>query len=185
MRMHVTTSCLKPISMANVWRRRFVTRLVNRLTLLVALIAATASCGDVVRQGKAPVFLVIDRLQAANGSDPGTFFSFLLSDVQTLITSGGVCTTENPCPTFFNDPGQVELRLVPKGSGLTGPTPLTTNNEVTITRYRVSYRRADGRNIPGADVPYAFEGAATGTVPAAASLTIATRRLTARAPIGR
>ena len=41
----------------------------------------------------------------------------------------------------------------------------TTNNEVTITRYHVSYLRADGRNTPGVDVPYAFDGAVTATVP--------------------
>jgi hypothetical protein len=35
---------------------------------------------------------------------------------------------------------------------------------VTFTRYRVAYRRADGRNTPGVDVPYPFDGAATFTV---------------------
>ena len=29
---------------------------------------------------------------------------------------------------------------------------------MTITRYHVKYRRADGRNIPGMDVPYGFDG---------------------------
>jgi len=144
----------------------------NRLVLSGTLIAATASCGDVARQGRAPVFLVIDGLRAANGADPSTFFSFLLSDVQTLITEGGTCTPAAPCPTFFNDPGQVDLRIVPKDVGTITPTPLSTNNEVTITRYRVSYRRADGRNTPGIDVPYGFDGAVTGTVVSGSSLTM-------------
>jgi hypothetical protein len=43
-------------------------------------------------------------------------------------------------------------------------TTASTNNVVTFTRYRVTYRRADGRNVPGLDVPYAFDGAATFTV---------------------
>ena len=145
---------------------------VNRLVLFVLLIAATASCGDVVRQGRAPVFLVIDLLQAANGNAPDTFFSFLLSDVQTLITAPDPCSAATPCPTFFNDPGQVTLRIVPKNIGGTTPTPVSTNNEVTITRYHVAYRRADGRNAPGVDVPYPFDGASTGTVPASAALTL-------------
>jgi hypothetical protein len=115
---------------------------------------------------------VIDSLRAANGADPSTFFSFLLSDVQTLITEGGICTPAAPCPTFFNDPGQVDLRVVPKDVGTVTPTPLSTNNEVTITRYRVSYRRADGRNTPGIDIPYGFDGAATGTVVSGSSLTM-------------
>ena len=131
----------------------------NRLVLFGTLIAATASCGDVVRQGRAPVYLVIDRLQAANGTAPGTFFSFLLSDV---VTNGAA----------FNDPGQVDLRIVPKDIGAITPTVVSTNNEVTITRYRVSYRRADGRNTQGVDVPYAFDGAVTGTVGVATALTV-------------
>ena len=159
MRMHGTKYCLKPVT-ANAWRRRFVTRVVSRLVLLAVLIAATASCGDVVRQGRAPVFLVIDRLQAANGAEPGTFFTVLLSDVVTNNTA-------------FNDPGQVVLRIVPKDLGTpTAPAVVSTNNEVTITRYRVSYRRADGRNTQGVDVPYGFDGAVTGTVGTASTLTI-------------
>ena len=54
------------------------------------------------------------------------------------------------------------------------PAAPTDNNLVTITRYRVSYRRTDGRNVPGVDVPYALEGAATvtldGTGPAVIAL---------------
>ena len=34
------------------------------------------------------------------------------------------------------------------------------------------YRRADGRNTPGVDVPYAFDGAATGTVPLTGTMTL-------------
>ena len=44
-------------------------------------------------------------------------------------------------------------------------------NEVTFTRYRVTYRRADGRNTPGVDVPYPFDSAATFTIPADGTIT--------------
>ena len=40
----------------------------------------------------------------------------------------------------------------------------TTNNSVTITGYHVEYRRTDGRNTPGVDVPFGFDGAVTGLV---------------------
>ena len=43
-------------------------------------------------------------------------------------------------------------------------TKTTSNNAVTFNRYHVSYKRADGRNTPGVDVPYPFDGAATITV---------------------
>jgi hypothetical protein len=39
-------------------------------------------------------------------------------------------------------------------------------NAVTFTRYHVDYRRTDGRNRPGVDVPYGFDGAVTATIPA-------------------
>jgi len=148
-------------------------RTINRMVLAAALAAATVSCGDVVRQGRAPVYLVIDGLAAATGSKPGTFGSFLQSDVITNVTSPAPCTTSAPCPTIFNDIGQATLRLSLKDVGPSGfPNTPTTNNEVTITRYHITYRRADGRNIPGVDVPYGFDGAATGTVPMAGSITL-------------
>ena len=36
---------------------------------------------------------------------------------------------------------------------------------MTITRVHVDYRRSDGQNQPGVDVPYPFDSAATATVP--------------------
>jgi hypothetical protein len=73
----------------------------------------------------------------------------------------------------FNDGGRVQLRLVLKDIGTpAAPTSPTTNNAVTITRYRVNYRRSDGHNIQGVDVPYAFDGGATGTVPESGTFTM-------------
>jgi hypothetical protein len=147
----------------------------NRLVLFVLLIAATASCGDVVRQGRAPVYLVIDRLEGiSGGASEGEPAGTLRSDVITNMTSPAPCSTTNVCPTVFDDMGSVELRIVPKSLGTpAAPTVVTSNNEVTITRYRVVYKRADGRNSPGVDVPYPFDGAVTGTVPADGSVGLA------------
>ena len=65
------------------------------------------------------------------------------------------------------------LRLSPKDIGQPGaPTTPSTNNEVTVTRVHVAYRRTDGRNIQGVDVPYAFDTATTGTVPATGLATL-------------
>ena len=61
-----------------------------------------------------------------------------------------------------DDLGTATLGVVPKDF----LAPTTTNNDVTITRYRVEYRRADGRNVPGVDVPFPFDGAATETITA-------------------
>lgn len=139
-------------------------------TAMVTLVAA--GCGDVARQGRAPVQAVVESLTAASGADPGKFGGSLSSDVLTLRTSPDPCSSTNPCPTIFGDVGQIQMRLVLKNPGpsgsLTAPTPL---NSVTFTRYRVEYRRTDGRREQGLDVPFAFDSAATFTVPETGSVT--------------
>ena len=143
---------------------------VRHFVAMTALVAATTSCGDVIRQGRSPVYLVINRLQAAQGNHICSFGGSLTSDVLTLITSPDPCSKTNPCRTIFNDVGQVDLKISVKD--ITNPTTPSTNNEVTVNRYHVAYRRADGRNTPGVDVPFPFDGAATGTVVAGTNLSL-------------
>lgn len=123
-----------------------------RWVAAAALLAASSACGDVVRQGRSPVFLVINSLTASRGSGAGNFSGFLLSDVQT-----GTGSTAS----ISDDIGQAVLSLAAKNISVEP----TTNNQVTIRRYRVDYMRTDGRNVAGVDVPYGFDGAATVTVP--------------------
>jgi hypothetical protein len=141
---------------------------------ITAIVAASVSCGNVVRDGRAPVFLVIDSLQGIRGAATlGSPASTLVSDVITNITAPPPCAPTSPCPTVFGDGGTVVLRAPLKDvASTTTPAGPTSNNEVTVTRYHVEYTRADGRNTPGVDVPYAFDGAATGTVPANGTLTL-------------
>jgi hypothetical protein len=139
----------------------------TRLMGIAALVAASVSCGDVVRQGSSPVYLVIDVLQATRGGGKSTTATTnLLSDVITNITTPDPCTNASPCPTIFDDIATVTLRAPLKDTGATAPLSPTTNNEVTINRVHVEYIRADGRNTPGVDVPFAFDSAVTGTIPA-------------------
>ena len=143
-------------------------RSINRLIVLAAFVAASVSCGDVVRQGHSPVLLVINSLQAAQGSKPASFFSGLNSDVITNVTSPAPCTASTPCPTIFNDLGQVVLAVVMKDISVTP----SSNNQVTISRYHVEFVRSDGRNVQGVDVPFAFDGATSATIAAGATSTI-------------
>ena len=115
---------------------------------MTVLAGASAACGDFIRQDRSPVTLVIDRLEAASGQS-ATFGGSLQSDV---LTNGGI----------ISDSGRVTMRLIPKD---VGTTPSATN-AVTIDRYRVTFRRADGRNTPGVDVPQPFDSAVTFSVPA-------------------
>ena len=126
----------------------------------VAILAASAlssvSCGDVVRQGTGGSFLIVSSIEAAPGSEPTEFGNTLLSDVLTVVDDN---------PTFFNDVGRVTFRLGLKDPGAaTSPTTPSQNDAITINRYNVRFIRADGRNTPGVDVPYGFDGAFTLTV---------------------
>jgi len=128
-----------------------------RAALVGAVAVAASSCGEVARTGQSPAFVIIDSIQGASGANPGAFASVLPSDV---VTNG----------TVFNDLGQVTMRLAMRNPGTpSNPTSPSTLNEVTITRYRVTYRRSDGRNTQGVDVPYGFDGAFTVTIPAGGS----------------
>ena len=125
----------------------------GRLALVIALAGVAGGCSDFIRQDRSPVTLVIDRLEASPVQS-ATFSGTLQSDVMT----GG---------TVFSDGGRVTVRLVMKDV-TTAPTGV---NAVTINRYRVEFRRSDGRNTAGVDVPNPFDSAVTFTVAPGAAVT--------------
>jgi hypothetical protein len=127
-------------------------------------------CGDLARQGRSPVQVVINSLEGASGASPTALGNPVLSDVETLVTAPAPCSTTSPCATFFNDVGEVTMSLLLKDPGQPGaPAAPSDLNQVTFTRYRVTYRRSDGRNTPGVDVPFPLDSAVTFTVPARAA----------------
>lgn len=142
-----------------------------RLGAIVLVAAVTAACGDMVRQGQASSYLIVTQLAAASGAEASSFTGVLASDVVTVID--GV-------PTIFADPGSVTLTLAMKDAGSATPTTPTTNNHITVNRYRVRYIRTDGRNTEGVDVPYAFDGAVTGTISGSATLVFTLVRIQAK-----
>jgi hypothetical protein len=138
----------------------------NRIKLAGAALAvlAASGCGEVARSGRSPVIPVILTLEGASGATPEELGAPLYSDVVTIVqrTQGG---DQVDSPTVFADGGRAVFRLVLKDPGVPGaeasPSAL---NSVTFTRYRIVYRRTDGRNTPGVDVPYPVDGASTGTI---------------------
>jgi hypothetical protein len=141
--------------------------LIGRLAFTTAAVIwalSSVSCGEAVREGRSPGYLVMDALLGASGVTPDELSSVLASDVITGVEQTVDGETVR-VPTVFEDPGQVRLRLVLRDLGAPGaPTGPSAHNAITITRYRVTYRRSDGRNTPGVDVPYPFDGAATATI---------------------
>ena len=114
---------------------------------LAAGAAGAASCTSAVRQGTGTTYLIIESLRGVSGAEDAETGTTLPSDV---VTNGGVLA----------DTGVVTFRL-----GLKDPlAPTSTNNFITVNRYQVRYFRSDGRNTPGVDVPFPFDGAMTVTV---------------------
>jgi len=132
--------------------------IVGRLAGAAACVISLASCGgEMLRTGRAPMQLVVANMQATPGEPGGggTAGSFLMSDVQVLIdqTVNGVTTK---VPGVINDSATATLQTIAKSQN---PDTLTSDlNIITLTRYHVEFRRTDGRNTPGVDVPYGFDG---------------------------
>lgn len=131
----------------------------------IGIALACAGCGEMATQGRSPSQLVLLSLTAAPGSDPTQTAGTLLSDVVTNIqrTVNGQQVTS---ATIFNDFAEANFGLVLKDPGGDPASPAAPGalNSVTITRYRVVYRRTDGRNTPGVDVPFPFDSGVTTTV---------------------
>ena len=108
---------------------------------------SVTSCADLARTGSGPAYLIIQSVTGARGgTTAGTFASNLESDV---VTNNSV----------FSDLGQASIRAEMKNAlSTTAPSPI---NSITLTRYRVHYRRTDGQNQPGSDVPFDIAGATT------------------------
>ena len=123
---------------------------------------SSACGGDMMRTGRAAVFLTVDNMQATSGGAAASVSSFLLSDVQVLVdqTVNGVTVK---MPTIFNDSLTATIRSNEKNQN--PDSLLTIISAVTLTRYHVDFRRTDGRNTPGVDVPFGFDGGLGVTIP--------------------
>jgi hypothetical protein len=112
---------------------------------LASLLAA--GCSSTARSGQGSSYLIIDRM--AIGTETGNNVRYN-SDV--AADNGGV----------FEDMGLVTFSAAMRDvTNVNGPTE---NNAITVNRYRVTFRRSDGRETPGVDVPYAFDGAFSATI---------------------
>lgn len=128
------------------WATRSV-RPAAATSLVLAAIGAAACGSDFQREGQASSYLIIQLLQGSRCE--GDLQPVLRSDV---VTGGGVC----------EDNGEVAMTAAMRD--VTNPNTPTDNNLITVNRYHVSYRRSDGRNTPGVDVPFDFDGAVTFTI---------------------
>ena len=127
------------------------TRVAAGLGAGICLLGAV-SCNELVTASRSSTILVIERIGAASGGTPD-------DPIPTLLNSDVVLKG-----LVHPDIARVTTRLAFKSPGTSeNPASPTSANWVTITGYRVVYRRTDGRNTPGVDVPFPFEGGMTMT----------------------
>jgi hypothetical protein len=126
---------------------------------LIAMALMASACGSsTIRQGQGSSYLILVALEGGNGAEGNSARLSpqpVSSDVITFVRSTNSFS-------IVLDPGRATFRLAMKD--VTNPNAPTENNSITINRYRVVYTRADGRNTPGVDVPYAFDSAVTATI---------------------
>lgn len=110
---------------------------------------SVTACADLARTGSGPSYLIMDAVQATAGGGTATLSASLDSDV--LVNGIAVL-----------DRGQASIRVEMKNAlSTTAPSPLSA---ITLNRYRVRFRRTDGQNREGIDVPFGFDGGTTATI---------------------
>jgi len=121
-----------------------MTQVMKLLGLAVLAIGLTA-CNPMENESDSASMLVVERMQGNNVKEQVS--DYVQSDV-IVVKSGA--------STIVADIGfaTMSCRLLNPASTL-GASPW---NDIAVTRYVVSYIRTDGRNTPGLDVPYPFEG---------------------------
>jgi hypothetical protein len=149
-------------------RTVFRNRAAHLAVIVSSVLGLTSCASEFTRTGSSPSFLIVESMLGASGEEPDSFaaplFADVLDHVEMEINGETACV-----PVITNDLGQVRIRATLKNQTL--PTAPTAINSITIQRYHVEFRRADGRNTPGVDVPHPFDGAATFTVPIDGSAT--------------
>jgi hypothetical protein len=117
-----------------------------RAAALLALLAAAVACNPVEKESQSASRLILDSLTGydVEGNEAG----YLNSDVVIITDAGGW--------SWRADIASAAFTVIPYD-----PQPLLGTSsyfDVQLTRYTVSFFRNDGRNVPGRDIPYPFEG---------------------------
>ena len=133
--------------------------LVGRGAALVALglLPLVAGCTKAQQQGTGSSYLIVDSIEGASGAKPDEFGVHARPSDVISVKGKSVCADD------LGDRWSMHLGLKDPGSS-DSPTSPTSANFITVSRYHVEYVRADGRNTPGVDVPFPFDGAMTLTV---------------------
>lgn len=126
---------------------------------VLGLVLTLPACSSTL-SGTSSSYLIIDSLNAQAGSSAaGTGFGGSLeSDVCNFDDQTQSCGVGE-------DLAKVSMSMALKDPGSSAEANVASSlNFITVRRYHVRFVRADGRNTPGVDVPYGFDGGVTMTV---------------------
>ena len=115
---------------------------------LAALALLAWACNPVENDSTSPSMIVIEGIRGTDSE--GNEADFLQSDVIKV-------DSQTSATSITADIALATLRAT-----MLDPKPISGVSQwsdITVTRYVVSYSRADGKSSPGVDVPYPFEGA--------------------------
>jgi hypothetical protein len=138
-----------------VWGGR--ARLLAMVAAALLCAAALTSCSDAVRAGKGSSYLVITQMSGPNGTPVS---SDVVSDEGSIQADSGTAVFSLQMKDVLSTP--------------------SANNSITLTQYHVEYVRADGHNVQGVDVPYAFDSGVTATIEGSASVNFTLVRIQAK-----
>lgn len=118
-----------------------------KIATIVPLLLLLYSCNPIENESKSSSLLIVENV---TGTDlEGNEANFLQSDVEKVDSATGQ-------RYVTADIAKAKLKAV-----LLSPVSVfgpSAYNDILVTRYVVSYTRTDGKNQPGVDVPYPFEG---------------------------
>ena len=118
------------------------------ITIILSAFLVLVSCNPVDNDSRSASLLFIDNILGVDAD--GAISNFLQSDV--LLGNGSV---------------RADTITATIRAETVDPDPLmgtSQYNDIVLTRYLVSFTRTDGRNVPGQDVPYPFEGSMSSVV---------------------
>lgn len=114
--------------------------------VVVGALVLSGCTPDFAEQGEAPVLMVVTSIagESGGGGTGSGIGSVLFADVRT---DDG---------TTFNDNATISVEVLPKNPR--AGTSASPFNDVIVEQYRVTFRRTDGLNREGVDVPFSFSG---------------------------
>lgn len=120
--------------------------MIGAVILLVAAFGLT-SCNRLENETQSGSLLTVETITGLDSA--GGEGNFIQSDVLYVDSTTGATALRADSATVIFTASTLD------------PAPLlgtSQYNDIQVTRYVVTYIRADGRNVQGVDVPYAFEG---------------------------